>query len=262
MTDILLPDAEIMQPVTALDVEAELDALAQRYRAAGGMGLQILNLLGGSAESLLERLPQPVQQGLHGATHQALRLAMDGASRSRRWVPDQSSQVNRAVSAAMGAVGGFGGWPSALLELPTTTAFLLRTIEGVAVEEGFDPSAKGTSFDCIQVFAAAGPLASDDGADLGFLSLRLGLTGPALQKLIAQVVPKLSVVLGQKLAAQAVPVLGAVAGASTNYVYAGYYQEMARVHFGLRRLAIAADQPHDVLLQGLQQRLLGQPGTM
>jgi len=43
--------------------------------------------------------------------------------------------------------------------------------------------------------------------------------------------------MGQKLAAQAVPVLGAVAGAATNYAYTSYYQDMAHVHFGLRRLA-------------------------
>ena len=47
-------------------------------------------------------------------------------------------------------------------------------------------------------------------------------------------------VLGQKLAAQSVPVLGAVAGAATNYAYTSYYQEMAHVHFRLRRLAIEA----------------------
>jgi hypothetical protein len=47
-----------------------------------------------------------------------------------------------------------------------------------------------------------------------------------------------------------------VAGATTNFVYSGYYQEMARVHFGLRRLAVAADQPHEDLLEGLRDRLL------
>jgi uncharacterized protein (DUF697 family) len=49
-------------------------------------------------------------------------------------------------------------------------------------------------------------------------------------------------VLGQKLAAQTVPVLGAAAGAATNYAYTRYYQDMAHVHFGLRRLAIEADR--------------------
>jgi len=61
--------------------------------------------------------------------------------------------------------------------------------------------------------------------------------------------------MGQKLASQAVPVLGAVAGATTNYVFSGYYQKMAQVHFGLRRLAIDTDVPHRDLVQLLQARL-------
>lgn len=233
------------------DVQAELDALAQRYRAAGGLGIQLLNMVGGKAESLLDRLPPQVRGGLAGATEQALNGAMRAAHSSRRAVPDQKPWVNTAVTAAMGAAGGFGGLPSALVELPATTAMLLRAIQGVAVSHGFDPDAPNVQFDCIQVFAAAGPLAKDDGADLGFVSARLTLTGGAMQKLISAVAPRLATVLGQKLAAQTVPVLGAVAGATANFVYASYYQEIAHVHFGLRKLAIDADMPHDDLARQL-----------
>jgi len=249
---------EILSPArgfTPQQTEAELDALAERYRSAAGIGVQLLNAVGGKAENLLDRLPEPVRAGLGAATEHALRLAMGAATRSRRAVPDQKPGMNRMMSAAMGAAGGLGGLPGALVELPATTAFLLRSIQGVAAEHGFDPEAESVTFDCIRVFAAAGPLAHDDGADLGFLSLRLSLSGGAVQKLIAQVAPKLGVVMGQKLAAQAVPVLGAVAGATTNYVFSGYYQQMAQVHFGLRRLAIDADVPHQDLVQQLQLRL-------
>jgi hypothetical protein len=62
-------------------------------------------------------------------------------------------------------------------------------------------------------------------------------------------------VLGQKLAAQTVPVLGAVAGAATNYAYTSYYQEMAHVHFGLRKLAIDADLPLGDLVERLRRRV-------
>jgi hypothetical protein len=79
-----------------------------------------------------------------------------------------------------------------------------------------------------------------------------------MHKLIATVAPKLATVLGQKLAAQTVPVLGAVAGATANYVYTGYYQRIARVHFGLRKLAIDADVPRQDLVRRLSQRLQGQ----
>lgn len=43
------------------------------------------------------------------------------------------------------------------------------------------------------------------------------------------------------------PVLGAVAGAATNYAYLSYYQDMAHVQFGLRRLAIDAARDETAL---------------
>ena len=72
---------------------------------------------------------------------------------------------------------------------------------------------------------------------------------------MARVAPRLATALGQKLAAQAVPLLGAVAGASINYTFVRYYQQIAHVHFGLRRLAIDADLSHDILVEKLAQRM-------
>ena len=246
---------EIMLTRPPVDPEDEIARLARRYRAAGGMGIQVLNTLGTQAGGLLDRLPTSVRAQLDGATRAALRQAMSAASRSRRMVPDQAEWLNTAVSTAMGAAGGFGGLPTALAELPVTTTLLLRVIEGVAVEHGFDPTADSVRFDCVQVFAAAGPLDHDDGSDLAFLSARVALTGSAMQAIIARVAPRLAIVMGQKLAAQTVPVLGAVAGAATNYAYTSYYTDMAHVHFGLRRLAIEADQPHEQMVARLRTEL-------
>ena len=242
-----------------VDVEAELDALATRYAKAGGIGIDLLNSLGVQADGLIQRLPQKAQEGLQDATIAALNHAMTAAHKSRSLVPDQAGWLNSAVSAAMGAAGGFGGLPTALAELPVTTTLLLRVINGVAAEHGFDPAEENVRFDCVQVFAAAGPLEHDDGADIGFLSARITLSGAAMQGVIARVAPRLATVLGQKLAAQAVPVLGAVAGAATNYAYTSYYTDMAHVHFGLRKLAIDADQPREVLLAKLRERLTNIP---
>ncbi|MGB5863549.1 MAG: EcsC family protein [Sulfitobacter sp.] len=240
---------------TVIDVEAELDRIARRYKQAGGVGITVLNLIGGQAENLLERLPSAVRGQLEAATVRALDHAMHAAHLSRDHVPDQASWLNSAVSAAMGAVGGVGGLPTALAELPVTTTLLLRVIEGVAVEHGFDPEMESVRFDCVRVFSAAGPLAEDDGSDLAFLTARLALSGKAVQAVIHKVAPRLAVVMGQKLAAQTVPVLGAVAGAATNYAYTSYYQDMAHVHFGLRKLAIDADVGHEELNRRLTQKM-------
>ncbi|MCU9838354.1 EcsC family protein [Ruegeria sp. WL0004] len=247
-----MQDIVIVAPV---DVEAELDSLAQRYRAAGGIGIQVLNAVGGKAESLLDKLPQQVRGGLTEATERALSLAMRAAQGSRRALPKQTERGNMVWTTAMGAAGGLGGLSTALVELPVTTTVLLRAIQDVAASYGFDPASENVQFDCIRVFSAAGPLAVDDGADLGFVSLRLTLTGNAMQKMIAAVAPRLAAAMGQKLAVQSVPILGAMAGASVNYVYTRYYQQIAHVHFGLRKLAIDADIPHGELVSRLSDRM-------
>ena len=241
-----------------IDIAAELDTLSRRYKRAGGLGLQVLNLVGGSAEGLLKRLPREVRDRLDRTTEAALTTAMRAAHGSRRVVGDQPDWLNRVVTTSMGAAGGFGGLPTALAELPVTTTVLLRAIQDVAVEHGFDPDSESVQFDCIRIFAAAGPLEDDDGTDLSFLTSRVAISGATVQTLISKVAPRLAAVLGQKLAAQTVPVLGAVAGAATNFAYTSYYQEMAHVHFRLRTLAVAGDVPHRDLVEGLQERL-GKP---
>ncbi|WP_299043032.1 EcsC family protein [uncultured Tateyamaria sp.] len=247
---------EIIVVPDPVDAEAEVERLARRYKAAGGLGIQLLNALGTQADGLLGRLPEPVRNQLNEATRAALTQALSAASTSRGVVPDQAEWLNATVSAAMGAAGGFGGLPTALAELPVTTTLLLRVIEGVAEDHGFDPQAASVRFDCVQVFAAAGPLDHDDGSDIAFLSARMALSGAAMQALIARVAPRLAVVLGQKLAAQAVPLLGAAAGAAINFSYTKYYTDMAHVHFGLRRLAVEADQPHAVMVDRLRREVL------
>jgi hypothetical protein len=238
-----MADPEILMPVTDPEITTSLNALAKRHRDASGIGMQILTYLGGSAENLLNKLPAPVRDGLEGATARALEGAFDAAHRSRGVVADRPDWMNTALSTAMGVVGGAGGIATSLAEVPFTVTMLLRSIQGIAKEHGFDPASDETRIECLRVFASAGPMAKDDGADMAYVAAKVTITGQGLQGLIAKVAPKLSAVLGQKLAAQAAPVLGAVAGAAVNYNFASYYQEIARVHFGLK--ALARDQGVD-----------------
>ncbi|MDU8910329.1 EcsC family protein [Aestuariicoccus sp. MJ-SS9] len=239
--------------VMPVDIDRELRALAQRHRAARGVGIQVLNLVGSQAENLLERLPDQAKQRLEEATTRALEVAMRAASQSRGVVPDQKGWLNTAMATAMGAMGGAGGLPTALAELPVTTTVLLRAIQGIAAEYGFDPGDPEVQKHCLTVFASAGPLADDDGADLGFLSARVTLTGATVHGIIARVAPRLATVLGQKLATQTVPLIGAAAGAATNYAYTSYYQQMAHVHFGLLHLSDRSGRTHAALIDEFRQ---------
>lgn len=239
--------------------EGALRELARRHRAANGLGMQLLSLVGGQAEGLLDRLPAGVRSQLDTATLTALDRAARLAARSRQGpVPAGRGWMTTAVTTAMGAVGGAGGGVTSLAEIPVTTTILLRAVMDIAADHGFDPTEEGTRADCVQVLAAAGPMKDDDGADLGFLTARATLTGATLHSVIAKVAPRLSIVLGQKLAAQTVPVLGAVAGAATNYTFTTYYQEMARISFHLRRMAQDSDQTYDTLVSDLQE-ILSEP---
>lgn len=243
------------EPAMTPSASPEIAQLARRHRAAGGVGLQVLNIIGGQAENLLERLPDRVKDRLETATARALDVAMRAASGSRGVVPDQKGWLNTALATAMGAAGGAGGLPSALAELPVTTTVLLRAIQGIAAEHGFDPSDPEIAQECLLVFGSAGPLAGDDGADMAFLSARVTLTGATVHGLISRIAPRLATVMGQKLAAQTVPIIGAAAGAATNYAYTSYYQQMAQVHFGLKKLAQETGTPREQLVEELRQEL-------
>lgn len=216
---------------------AEIAALARKQREAGGILLHMITAAGGTIENGLEKLPDGVKNRIEAVTHKALTRGYRLAARTGPRVGGPGAATHRAAATVSGALGGIGGIATALVELPVTITVILRALQQIAVENGFDPSADETLADCLQVFASGGPLASDDAINTSFLTARMTITGVTLQRLIAKVASPLAVVLGQKLAAQTVPVLGAAAGASINFAFVGYYQEMARVRFGLKRLA-------------------------
>ncbi len=231
------------------DLNAELLALVRRYRAASTPGLRLLNALGSRTETLIDRIPGAVRGQLEAATKRGLELSFSAAAASRGRVPDGGDWFNTALTTAMGAAGGVGGLPSALAEVPVTVTVLMRAIQSIAEEHGLDPASEEVRLACLEVFAAAGPLAEDDGSEMGFLTTRVALSGPGMKVVLARVTPIFAQVLGRKIAAQAVPVLGAVAGAATNYVYTAYYQDMARVRFGLMDIAKRRGLDHEALVR-------------
>ena len=235
------------------DLNEELMALVRRYQGAAGPGLRLLNALGSQAENLIDRIPGPVRGQLEAATRRGLEATFGAAAASRGRVPDGGDWFNTALTTAMGAAGGFGGLPSALAEVPVTTTVLMRAIQGIAEDHGFDPASEEVRLACLDVFAAAGPLVDEGDSDMGFLTMRVALSGPGMRVMVARVTPIFAQVLGRKIAAQAVPVLGAVAGAATNYIYTSYYQDIARVRFGLLALARDRGIDHDDLVRSFRE---------
>lgn len=249
------PRQDVLPPISDPTVHVQIDRLARRYHDAGGLGMDILSTVGGKAEGLLNRLPGFVRHRLDDVVLAGLNRAFGAAARSRQVVRDRGTLFNRLAPAVSGAVGGLAGLPGALIELPLTITMLLRAILEIAEEHGLDPDSEEVRLEALRIFAAAGPMAEDDGTDMGLLAAKLSVTGQTLQGLIARVAPRLSAAMGQKLAAQATPVLGAVAGASINYTFARYYQEIARVNFGVLRLARETGLPREALTEALRLRI-------
>jgi hypothetical protein len=213
--------------------QAEIEALARRLARANGPVMRLVNGLGSKLEGQLDLLPERYRLQVEGLVAQALGAAYGLAART----PDLGQRGPVAAVIASGAAGGAGGLAASLAELPVTVTLILNAIRAEARAAGFDPDSPGIRAECLRVFAAGSPLASDDGVNISFLTARLSITGQALQSLIASIAPKLAAALGQKLAAQAVPVLGAVSGAALNAAYLSYYREVARIRFALLRLA-------------------------
>jgi hypothetical protein len=223
-------------PVPRLDPMPQIAALALRFERANGPVMALMNRIGGSLEHRVQGLPAPLRGRIETVVTAALMRVQDLAAAGDR-APDLGARGSVALAMLTGAAGGAGGLPGALAELPVTITVILHAIRRAAREAGFDPDQPAIRAQCLAVFSAGSPLAMDDGVNTSFLGARLAVTGPALQKIVAAVAPRLATAMGQKLMAQSVPVLGALAGAALNAAYVTYYTEIARIRFDLLRLA-------------------------
>lgn len=234
-------NAEVTDQIPLTDeATAVISALATRQRRANGLLMKAINFVGGQVEDTLKFLPKGARTQIDAGARAALTHSYELAARSREGTWGQAvstDRMHKIMATLSGALGGFGGLPTALAELPVATTMIFRAVQGVAQHYGEDPTSLETRLECLAVFGAGGEGTADDGVDTSFIGARLGLSGAAVHTLIAKVAPRFATVLTQKLATQAVPLLGAAAGAGTNYAFTQYYVEMAHVHFGLRQQA-------------------------
>jgi hypothetical protein len=142
-----------------------------------------------------------------------------------------------------------------MIELPVTVTILQRAILEIADEHGLDTDSDEIRAEALRIFATGGPLEEDDSTDTALLATRIAISGGTLQGLITKFAPQIASRVLAKAGAQAVPVLGAAAGASINYIFARYYQELARVQFGLLRLANETGIPREALAERLVMRI-------
>lgn len=251
----------------------ENPGLAARLSAAAGAPLDMIG------RALPEAVTGAVSRATEGAMHTALRVALatlpeaqktlvpagtdlvetvaapsSTARRLGRLLPS-SDFAHKAMAAVSGAVGGAFGLATLAVELPLSTTLMLRSIAGIAREEGEDLADPENALACVQVFALGGRGSETPLTESGYFAVRAALAktmaeaaryagnralldeaAPALIRFSAQIAARFGVVVSQKVAAQAVPILGAVGGAAVNAAFMDHFQAMARAHFTVRRL--------------------------
>ncbi len=222
-----------------------------------GLAAKITSVLGAPLEKGFKLLPARWMESVQEATRLALGKALDFAVRTLYDKPAKPSSdfVHKMIVAANGAAAGIVGLPALLVELPLSTAIMLRSIADVARSEGESIREIEPRLACLEVFALGGKPAAEESAEAGYFAIRVALAravaeaanyltergmveegAPALVRLIAAIASRFGAVVSEKVAAQAVPLIGAAGGAAVNTIFIHHFQEMARGHFIVRRL--------------------------
>ncbi|MFI5167313.1 MAG: EcsC family protein, partial [Thermoanaerobaculales bacterium] len=241
-----------MDPVDLKSLEGAVEALENPTWA-----MRVVNLIGLPIEAATKLLPAKASAIVSRATTIAVRKALVAAvstmGKKHRAAP--SKWLHRAAVAGSGGVGGFFGLPGIAVELPISTALMLRAIADIARSEGEDVGSVGGQLACVQVFALGGPGPADDASETAYYAVRVGLAkalseaaeyiaakgiteegAPVVVRLIARIAARFDVVVSEKVAAQAVPVVGAATGAAINLLFVNSFQKIASGHFVVRRL--------------------------
>ena len=222
-----------------------------------GIAMKIANLIGSPIEQGVKILPDKINQKIHQITSFSVGKALNVAVKT---LPKKRSRpfphrLYTGTAMGMGALGGLAGLPSLALELPVTTALLLRAIADVAQQEGEQLDDIESRLACMEVFALGGISKEDDAAETGYYGVRVGLSvlfnqasqyismhgmsqkgAPVLVSLIGSISSRFGAVISQKTALQMLPIAGSLGGAAINGLFMEHFKEMALGHFIMRRL--------------------------
>jgi hypothetical protein len=249
-----------MRPAEAPDLLTDTDRKALQHAVllleSPNFAARLADYAGQPVDRMLRLIPKVASERLKGAVEAAmmncLTLAIGSIAPGTRRRP--AVRAAALLAGLSGGVSGFFGAAVLPVELPLTTALMLRAIADSARHHGEDLTRLEARLACLEVFALGGR-ASHGRMDLGYYASRalLGrltgeatavllergaasITAPAVRGLIAEIASRFSVVLGERIVASAVPVIGALGGAATNVVFMNHFQRVAEGHFTVRRL--------------------------
>ncbi|MEE8540289.1 MAG: EcsC family protein [Desulfobacterales bacterium] len=218
---------------------------------------RITDYVGRPVEKFIDYLPAPLSGKIQETVKDALDklLIFSAGTMDVGFKGAASTAAHKVATGVSGAIGGVFGIPALAVELPISTAIILRSIADIARSEGEDIQTLPARMACLEVFAIGGRSSFDDAAETGYFAVRAalakavsdaakhiaekGLAGksaPAIARLVSLLASRFGAVVSEKAAAQAIPLIGALGGATINLLFMDHFQDVARGHFIIRRL--------------------------
>ena len=218
---------------------------------------RITDFVGQPVEKLIDYLPAPLSGKIQETVKDVLDklLIFSAGTMDVGFKGAASTATHKVATVVSGAIGGVFGIPALAVELPISTAIILRSIADIARSEGEDIRRLQARMACLEVFAIGGRSSYDDAAETGYFAVRAalakavsdaakhiaekGLSGksaPAIARLVSLLASRFGAIVSEKAAAQAIPLIGAVGGATINLLFIDHFQDVARGHFIIRRL--------------------------
>ena len=218
---------------------------------------KVTKTVGRTVEKAVGILPDQFTKSLTQITRKALDKSLEGAllTLPQRKHRNAWKKTHQLLACASGAVGGAFGLPALAIELPVSTTIMLRSIADIARSHGENINQPETKLACLEVFALSSGDSKDNSSETGYYAIRSLLaksisdavsqlttqelsrqSSPALIKILNTIAARFSIPVSEKIAAQSIPIIGAIGGASINFMFIKYFQEIAEAHFTVRSL--------------------------
>jgi EcsC protein family len=247
--------------------------LAKSLLERPGFAIRMANLIGSPIEKGFALLPQGWNAVVNTAARAALlrSLALAVSTLGKRNRHRARELFHKVLAGTSGCVGGAFGLAALPLELPFSTAVMLRSIADIARSEGHKLSLLQTRLQCLEVFALGGHASGADSTDSAYWITRTALsktvseaasyltqkgvlkeTAPVIVRLVNELASRFGIMVSEELAAKAMPIIGAAAGGTINVLFTAHFQNLARGHFIVKRLEARHGLP---LIQGIYEEI-------
>ena len=243
-----------MEPEHILELQE-----ARRLLEKPGLAARITDMIGAPLEKSLKMIPEKwsvsIDRAVRLSLEKALSIAVLSLHKKTAEGVRNRSRFDKWAVIATGASGGAMGLPGLIVELPISTAMMLRSIADIARSQGEDLEDMEARLSCLEVFALGGRSSQDDASETGYFAIRSLLASsvteaakhlaqrgisqkgaPVMVRFLSAISSRFGIVVSEKAAAMAVPAIGAVGGALVNGAFITHFQKIAEGHFIVRKL--------------------------